>query len=212
MPFESEITATFIEYLKQNGYPENSITADYIVGERNRADVVIIDPKTRIPLEVYEIKNSKSSKNIQSGKEQVLKYLTLLNNKNIPAYLVFPNESEPFFEIVDINDISGTDIDRTINKAIDLNYLILKNSRINQEINEIQKQKKNTFDNFKLVCWILSLIIVCIEILIKTKLLSVDVSDLALIGVAIALVLMPFASKLKILGIEFERFSIDEKR
>ena len=91
-----------------------------------------------------------------------------------------------------------------------LNYDALLNSRINKKIDTIKKEEKRVIDIFKIESWIIGTITLIIGILSKIGLFTLEAKDITLMGIAIALFLIPYAGKLKILGIEFERFKIDK--
>jgi len=62
-------------------------------------------------------------------------------------------------------------------------------------------------DVFKWICWALAILFATLLVLLKTNVLKVqlDAADKGMIGAIVALILIPYASKLKILGVEFER-------
>lgn len=212
---ESEMARNFIDYLKNNGYPEESITAEYAISENIRADIVIIDPSTRIPVQLFELKKIKNKSTIDYGIKQIKASLSQLENKNIPAYIVFPSDEDDHnFEIIDMNSIKPIEespINQAINKSTILNYKAQKNARINEEANIVKGKKKTTLDIFSFICWFIAFCLVLVIIMTKLKMFSIDANDMIIIGAIIALVLMPFASKLKVLGIEFERYIIKNK-
>ena len=65
---------------------------------------------------------------------------------------------------------------------------------------------------FKWTSWILALLVLVIGVLNKFKLITVDTTDLAIIGACFGLIILPFSSKLKFLGMEFERFEMTKKK
>lgn len=75
----------------------------------------------------------------------------------------------------------------------------------------VKNKKEIVVDSFKFACWILAFVVLIIGILAKLKIFELDATDLTIISIVIALILVPFASKLKILGFEFERLKSDDK-
>ena len=75
----------------------------------------------------------------------------------------------------------------------------------------LQQAKKTATDHFMLTCWILAFVMAAITIADFTLELDgvklISSTRLTLIGIVVALVIIPFAQKLKILGIEYERWN-----
>ncbi len=66
-------------------------------------------------------------------------------------------------------------------------------------------------DYFQIACWMSATIVILITVLDVCGKINISATQLGLIGVSIALIIMPFARKLKILGVEFERLTADKK-
>ena len=58
-------------YLLKHGYPEESILIEYKIG-RYRADLVVIDTQTNIPIQIFELKARKNEqiKQLQSDNKK----------------------------------------------------------------------------------------------------------------------------------------------
>jgi len=84
-------------------------------------------------------------------------------------------------------------------------YAVLSNSSRTSAIGIKNQEIKKTADWFKVVCWICAVVVVALAICDNIVLFTISSTQLALIGVAVALALIPFSRKLKVLGIEFER-------
>ncbi len=213
MQLEIETGNKLIEYLKSHGYPENSIAVEYKIGENYRVDIAILDQRKNIPIQLFEIKSRKTPEMINRGKEQLKNYLSVFNNKNIPTYLVFPKKDEPYFQIENINLYEQNDDKNEEEQySITFNYSAQRVARINEEASIIKKEKVKVIDTFKIICWIVSGCVFTIGFLSKLKLFDISATDLSIIGTSIALIIIPYASKLKILGIEFERLVKEEKK
>lgn len=213
MQLERYTAEKLIKYLKAHGYPESSIAVEYQLDGRYMVDIAILDMNKNIPIQLFEIKSKKSPEMIKIGKEQLRKHLSFLKNKNIPTYLVFPKDEEPFFDIVNINTnniLHRQEISE--NNTFVLNYHAQRNARIAEEMESVKNKKENVVDNFKTTCWILASVVLIIGTLAKLKIFELGANDLTIISIVIALILVPFASKLKILGFEFERLKSDDKR
>lgn len=42
MELEKDVMKRFIEYLKEHGYPENSLATEYRIGKKHRVDLVVL--------------------------------------------------------------------------------------------------------------------------------------------------------------------------
>lgn len=213
MELERNTLDKLVKYLKEHGYPESSFAIEYKIGKQ-RVDLAIIDPETQIPIIVFEVKSEKSKQLIDFGKKQLESYLKNLPDYYVPAYLVFPKNKQPFFEIQRIEFDSETNkiIKKTVVDKSELDFKMQKQSRLSERIEKNQKERTATIDKFKWISWILALVILIIGVLNKLKYLTIDTTDLAIFGVVIGLIILPFASKLKFLGMEFERFEMTKKK
>lgn len=198
----------FIEYLQAHGYPEASIAMEYRVGEKYRVDVAVLDLKNNLPIQLFEIKSRKSPGMIRMGIDQLNKYRSFLKNKDIPAYLVFPLEEDPFFEVLNIDTFAHSQVtEHEESKPSGLNYTAQRISRIAEAANAIKQEEVETVDTFKMTCWTVAVAVFAIGVVAKFKIINLSTTDMTILGVVIALILIPFASKLKILGVEFERLT-----
>lgn len=205
MELEKDVILKLINYLKEHGYPENSFALEYrIPGTNYRADLVVIDPKTNIPLMMFELKSRKNKEFISRGRDQLNKYLSSLPDNSIPAYLVFPKESEPFFEIINVHK-PDDDTDR--NDISNFNFKAIRTSVLSEKAKKAEDKKKAEIDNFLKVSWLLAFLVLILLVIKKLANFTLDTVDITLIGSILALILIPFASKIKFLGIEFERIN-----
>jgi hypothetical protein len=205
MELEKNVILKLISYLKEYGYPENSFALEYkIPGTNYRADLVIIDPKTNIPIMMFELKSRKSKEFIARGRDQLNKYLGSLPDNSIPTYLVFPKESEPFFEIINVHK---PDDDPDRNDISNFDFKAIRTSVLSEKAKDAEDKKKAEIDNFLKVSWLLAFLVLVLLIIKKLVNFTLDTVDMALIGSVLALILIPFASKIKFLGIEFERIN-----
>jgi len=209
MRTEPELANRLISYLKEHGYPENSITAEYQVNNKLRVDIAIIDPKTRIPIQVFEIKAKKDSASVEMGKYQLRKYLENIGSKDIPAYLVFPSADDPYFEVLKISD--EDDLSKVDSIETTLAFELQKGARITKRINEKSEKRDKVLDKFKVLCWIIAFCTFIIGLLSKLKVFELSIMDLGFLGTTIAFIIIPFVSKISVLGIEIERFVKTDK-
>ncbi|MDR2972926.1 MAG: hypothetical protein LBU83_13545, partial [Bacteroidales bacterium] len=145
----------------------------------------------------------KTKETEERGKKQLKKYRSLTDNQSIPAYLIFLNDNEPYFEIINIDNDSKNDEEKQ--NIVILNFPGQCNARFNEKINRIKKNEKKIVDYFKYECLILTFLIFGIGFFSKKYCYQINITDLSLLIMIIALRIIPYASKLKFLGIEFER-------
>lgn len=213
---ESEFIHFFVQKLISAGFPENTIAVEYQmpnIHARAMIDVAIVDLITNKILLMFEIKKggneSAYKKAKENGERYLLHYISLLKDSTIPVYLVITKGSEDFdilpFEI----EKDEKDEKRILKSAIPIDnltsYTVLSNKSIISTIATNSVEIKKNIDGFKIVCWICAGIAIILAGLDIFKIITLSNTQVALIGVAIALVIMPFSKKLKILGVEFER-------
>lgn len=190
-----------VSYLKQQGFPESSLAIGWTVGKQ-KIDLAVLDNITKEPIAVFIIieDNKCNETNLILPSQR-------LTGSNIPVYFVFAKDGTPSFEVLRFNNEkkhSSRDLPR-MNAENILSYSTLKESGRNAVIERKKRERKSAFDLFQLVCWILALLIVPLIVLDIYKVISISGNQLTLIGIVVVLVLVPFASRIRILGIEFER-------
>jgi hypothetical protein len=215
MELEKNTFNALLDYLKAHGYPESSFAIEYPIGRRYRVDLAIVDPKTNLPLQIFEIKSQRNRNQIEFGKEQLKKYLTTLQTIDVPAYLVFPKDDSPFFEIDRVYfETSESQQLRTeeIESYDILNFSTQKQSRLVEKINRSEEEKDIAEKEFRRLCYTLSLGSALLFILLKSLSITLSTMELGILGVSIALVIIPYVSKLKILGVEIERWQKEKNQ
>lgn len=208
MELERNTLDRLIAYLKEHGYPESSFAIEYKIG-KFRADLVIIDQDLKTPIMVFEVKSRRNGQTIKSGKKQLEAYVKSLPDSSIPTYLVFPKDNEPYFDIERIYfDYEKNEVieESIINKDI-LNYKRQRQARVSEKIEQIAEEKDEAIDSFKWICWIIAFVLIVIAVLNKLTIFSLDTTDIALLGGTIGFIVLPFSSKFKFLGMEFERYN-----
>jgi len=202
---EISIFNELINYLIERGYPPSSIVMDWPVG-KYRVDLAIIDPESKEPMAIFEVKEHKNSSTMQSGYHQLRKYIKAMGNKSVLTYLVFSVEGEKPFQIKKV-DIYNTysqfeDYAEILSDIISFN--ILQNSRLNSIIAE----KKNERDRVSLwvwgLSWALAIIIAILLVMDLLGFIMIETNHLILLAGIVALVMFPFIKRLRITDFEFE--------
>ena len=145
----------------------------------------------------------------------MLTYINRIGNPQIHAYLVIAKTLTDF-EIYpfELDENGKRELSSPIQLDSIVRYEILSNRSRTSAIGVKKQEIKKTTDWFKIICWICAGIAAALAICNNVGVLAISTTQLALIGVAIALVIISFSRKLKILGVEFERFIAEknEKR
>ncbi|MDR0515578.1 MAG: hypothetical protein LBH25_00865 [Fibromonadaceae bacterium] len=205
---EKNIVEIFIRYLKERGYPEDSIGVEYKIGKNYRVDVAILDRKQNIPIQLFELKINNSERSKKNGRVQLERSRTILKDKDIPAYLVFPKNESPYFEVLDIDSEKKDDSEGISNENfLIFNYQAQRNKVLYKKAENKKQEKENTINVLKIVSYLLGVFVLVLAILSKVELFKMYPEDLVMLSLLIVLFLIPHASKIKILGIEFERLT-----
>jgi hypothetical protein len=210
MKLERDTAQALVQYLIAHGYPPESLLQEYAIG-RYRADVVIVDSKSYEPIALFEIKQNRNSDTITMGKTQIKKFLSSLTNKSIPTYLVFSTVGTPPFEIervyLDVAEKSEKGNDASI--AIP-DFAVLQksgNTNLGVQTNKEWKQYINIIFWICIPLAVVLIVLLCLDAIGKIFITS---TQLTIGAVIIALILIPFANKVRILGIEFEKLRKDK--
>lgn len=211
MQLERETTTQFVKYLKEHGYPEKSIAIEFRIGPNSIVDVAILDLEKNIPIQIFEIKSIKNDATIKQGTRQLKRYLESLGDRSVPAYLVFPSQSHPYFEVQNVSqDIETIGIMDSDTISI-LNYHAQRNSRIAELANKVEDKKKKEVDRFGMTCIAIAVTIGLSWGIARFFSFEITATDLSIWGGIIVLILIPYSNKIKVLGIEFERLTKEKK-
>jgi len=204
----------FIKYLISNGYPENSINFKPVFHHPERpclADLAIVDPESNKLLAVFEVKRQQRTEKLHSSvRDQLLSYSQAIPDPDVPLIAVFPtlvDNKDLQFEFFFLNRSADNETERLVKRERLPEYKLLKNSRLTKELLKISDEQEQTVDYFQMICWVSAVFVFLALLADILNYFKVDIQRLALIGVIVGLFILPYASKLKILGFEFERLS-----
>lgn len=212
MKKESDITKQVVALLTSLGYPSDSIVLEWNVSGRIIVDLAIIDPNTKRPIALFEIKKESSVNDINTAKEQIKSYAKAIENKTMPLFIILSKEHESFFRIFSLTERGGKDFLYPIEELPP--FEALRNSSISKKIVQAEKVKRRTFDIFWVICWLLSGTVITLLICDFKGIIKLTPERLGIIAIVSGLIILPFTRKLNILGLEFERLqkdSIDKK-
>jgi hypothetical protein len=212
-----EFQKKFIQELINAGYPEKAIVTEYEISDNsstNVFDVAVFDLTTNELLSIFEFKLRSQLSDMQLKPEDFGRMQLCLNrlkNTKIQAYFVIVDTANEFkiFKFQNDGDDKGK-----LTSPIAINditpYSVLCNKSRVVTIKNKRKKYENAIDLFAIICWACALLLICITVLDLLGCLSISTAQLGLIGAAIALIIMPFSKKLKVLGIEWERMNIEK--
>ncbi len=207
---ERQSEASAFEYLVlDKAYPRSEVQLQAAIargpeGRSYRADIAVLDSRRSEIIALIEVKGSREHKALRNAIAQLLQYRRVLGKPHVPLYLFFPPlpGSTRRFEIVQV--LPDGDTKEVYPDEFPTYDALIAGDRSSGKAARVANARA-AIDTFQLTCILLSLLVVAIFTLDVTGVLQLTVKQLALAGVAGALLILPFAAKLKMLGVEFER-------
>ena len=207
---EREFEASVYEYLVlEKAYPKAELQVEAALststdGRRYRADLAVLDSKRSEVIALIEVKRSREHKALRSAISQLLHYRRVLGKQYVPLYLFFPplHGSGKRFEIAQVLPDGDT---KDIYPDEFPSYDALVSGDKSSKKASRAVAVRATVDTFQITCICLSIVIAVVFGLDVSGLLQLSTKQLTLAGVSGALLVLPFAAKFKMLGVEFER-------
>jgi hypothetical protein len=198
--FEKEVKAreSILKHLIANGYPPESLATEWRSGKHGLVyDIAIIDPKTTELISLIELKVQSELMSSSTAIREIRESFLRINKKNVQFFFVsVKNDSLHFSQFIPnlINFEKGEFI--PLEGIPNFENLLIKSRGEN---------RKDAQEKIEIICWISAVVIGIILFLNFTHYIEITYVQLTLLGAIIALILIPFASKIKIFNIEFER-------
>jgi hypothetical protein len=200
-----------MQILREKGYPEDSLVYEPVfnIGEKTfRPDFGVIDPLRNERLAIFEVVKSKN----EFMKDRNIKRLTslLLHPKirNAILLLVQPAEdtSKKFpFDLFRLES-DGKLKEYPIDTFPTFNALSSNETAARKD--DVSEKEEKANKRFKILCFFIAfaiLLIIASDIFCEAKSYKLLTSErLTLLGIIVALIVIPFAAKIKFLGIEYE--------
>jgi len=212
MERDEDLLLSLIGFLLAHGYPKESLVIEWPIDKRYRADLAVIDPDTNKALALFELKRRKTNDSLKMALKQLETFSKALGDEQVPTYAVFGKDGDPPFEIFYLPKPGFEESEAELigtNKVPD--FSTFKISKITKTIAQTLEKRKATLNSFQILCWIAAFFASVLLLLDFLNILDITPERLALIGIIVGLIVIPFASKLKILGIEFERLTEKKK-
>lgn len=206
----SEIEKKFFEYLISIGFPQSSVIYEPIfqpIGEakKYRPDFALVDPATKEPLAIIEIKGRNDPNALLRALKQLNTYLAALNDQTIRGYVVTPVESGDEFNFYTLG-VDGGPKQTPSTAFLKLESLLAE--KIAKKKALLSAEKNATTNQFIAACLCSSAFAITVAIadfiFSRYGIVLLKTERLALVGVAITLVIAPYVHKIKAFGIELE--------
>ena len=203
MEREIELLERVANFLKDHAYPEEAIILEWKISDRLRVDMAVIDPKTKRPVALFELKRRRTAETDNIAIAQIKRYAQALGDSTLPLYIVYGTDTPPFFEILFLSEKNGNEVLKPVYQVP--SFTNFQNSSFTKLLLQKEKEKKKTYDWFWIICWGLAFIIVALLCFDFKGWFDLTPERLGIIAIIVGLVIVPFARKLSILGLEFER-------
>jgi hypothetical protein len=208
---ESQIEQQFFQLLSELGFPKSSVVYEPVfqpIGSdrRYRPDFALLDPKTSEPLAIIEIKGRNDPETLSRATQQVQQYMAALRDKAVRGFVVTPAQSGGGFDFYTPGEDGKP---KQVPSSSFLQLESLSSARIAEKKEMLVEEKKGTTDQFVVVCCGAAAFAVAVAstdfICSRYGITLLTVERMALVGTAIALVVIPYVQKFKGLGIEIDR-------
>lgn len=207
----SQTEQNFLQFLSELGFPKSSVIYEPTfhsmgAGRRYRPDFALIDPKTNEPLAIIEIKGMSDPDTLSRATQQMQQYIATLRDKAVRWFVVTPAQTGGGFDFYTAGEDGKP---KQVPSSSFLQFESLSSARITEKKELLAEEKRDTTGQFHVVCFVAATVAVAVAIAdfvcscYGITLLSTE--RMALVGVAIALVVIPYVQKFKGLGIEIER-------
>ena len=196
---ENDVLQTLLNYLTEKGYPQDCLLLNYKLG-KYRADLVITNPETHVPLQIFAYQPQKTPESTARGKQQLKAFIDIAsqNNPDVIGYLLFSAEEAPFFEVVD------PETDKPLRaSAFDYHNLVQKGKSASE--NMLTSNKSRAVGSLK---WNSTLLIIAAVIILLLDIF--DVVELTgyrlyVILMIAALILLPYFETIKFANFELRQ-------
>ena len=217
MRLHSELEAKVAEFLEARGYPPDSVVLEPRVESKSgkrvlRPDFLILDPKREERLAIIEAKAFYPGKNRRNIQDQLLGYATALAEPGTETFLVTPDEAgggilfHRLNEDGELEDFPATDFPR---------FQALVANKLAAGKESVEQRQEEAADDFKERCSLIAGVafaIVATDFFLALRDIEVlNPERLAVLGVIAVLLVVPYAAKLKVLGLEWERYNTRPK-
>ena len=161
---EQELVLKVVDFLKNKGYPSDSILLEYAIPNHGahgacRADIAIVDPGQLRPLALFEVKRSLASKALYEKLIQRLRSYVAHFRSPIRTYVVFEARNKIGFSIRDVTSSKNDEIDIEDGSQISnlpqiVSYDNLVRGSIAERHNSEIESKEDRYDALMIKRWV----------------------------------------------------------
>jgi hypothetical protein len=199
-------------FLQDRGYPEDSIVPEPAIrsssdGRVFRPDFVIVDPDKNERLVIVEVKPKLNKRSKYNIVDQLLAYTHVLGGLTTDTYLITGSDDDSleFYRLTEEGELDQFE------KSEFPRFNAVRANRLASEKDKVEEERSEATDDFKVTCWIIAgvgiLVTVADFVLSFWNIVLLTGQRLAVMAVSVGVLIIPYAAKLKALGIEWERYS-----
>ncbi|AZT85660.1 hypothetical protein EHN06_20060 [Marinobacter sp. NP-4(2019)] len=200
---ELEVQKALRQELTELGYPESAVHLEFPVSvdrhKRISIDVAIIDQGTNDVIGIIEIKSSTESQSVSNAVQQLADYARLLPSSPPAFVYAYDGKEKRIFQV------SGDTLSLEEIPSLPKFDSLKAGGRAYQKI-ESRKKSSRVTDSFAVYCRLLAFFVAAILVLDIASVYKFTSQQLTLLGIFIGLLVMPYAAKFKLMGMEFERY------
>jgi hypothetical protein len=199
---EPELLHQLLEYLRAHGYPDDSFVLEWPVSQEYQADLAVVDVATWRPIALFELKASDSEPSKRLGRTQLRTFAKALGS-DVLLYLVYPRTGSGRVALERVLPGRPPGSDREIPSVPA--FSLARSTERGKAQASLAEKRRVVVDRFAWTCRLLSVTAAALALLDFRGVIQLTAERITFIGIVIGLWILPFTSKLKFLGWEFER-------
>ena len=210
-----DIEDKLVEKFLKNGYPSDSLIQGWKIDSKSRADLVIVDVNTGIPLIMIDVKvcAKKDRENSINKAFKNLKEYYIKQKFQIKYVAAIYTDEESRYEFI---DLTKAVMENNLNNHISLysipSYEFLTAGARQKAIKAEKDKQDNRILLFKILCWIVIPIIVIALLILDAKGIYVfSTLRLIVIGSCVGVALLPCFKEIKIGEVYIKNISDNKK-
>jgi len=217
-PYYSELEQRIARYLEASGYPSTSLVYEPVLLPSSnriayRPDFGVLDADRGEYLALFEVKGQDDPATLSRAATQLSNYAGAIGKPDLPRFIVTPGAAASGLHLYAVDGKGGH---HKIALGELPSYGALKGSVAAATSARTTDQLRETTGSFRFASWtvaVLSAVLAATDFYFKEfrHITLLTPERLSLIGVAIALVIIPFVAKLKAFGLEYERLQTPQR-
>ena len=216
LEFENLVLQNLIEI----GYPRNSIILEGQLDSRRYVDFIVVDTFSNLPLMFIEVKacSERTRKYVKEMAFQTLKHYYTTSNMPVKAVAALFDRDKYKLEFIDFTEaIKENDYEKSIDNYKLPTYNTLSAGAQRKSIKQKEQKQNQNINVLKVLSWII-VPIICLTFLFLDafEIYPFTTLRLIVIGVCIAVILLPCFKEIKIgevlLKKEIEKEQLDDKK